>query len=128
MRKNRRDLEIKLSAVIQKLNDNKEFSSHVINNLLNRIEFTKINSIFNISTVDCFNISDAELCLLTNEVRKNILSLSDLNYRIDKKSLLEFVKISEPKLWFDDKEIAASKNLFISYNLYNYKKSWKSFS
>ena len=116
MRKNRRDLEIKLSAVIQKLNDNKEFSSHVINNLLNRIEFTKINSIFNISTVDCFNITDAELCLLTNEVRKNILSLSDLNYRIDKKSLLEFVKISEPKLWFDDKEIAASKNLFISYN------------
>ncbi|GKX65553.1 hypothetical protein [Inconstantimicrobium mannanitabidum] len=116
MHRDRRDLEKILSAVINKLNDNKEFSSKVINNLLNKIEFKKINSIFNLSVIDCFNISTEELCLITFEVRKSILSLSDLNYRVDKKYLLEFVKQSELNLWFEDKEIAASKKLFISYD------------
>lgn len=116
MYRDRRDLEKILSAVINKLNDNKEFSSKVINNLLNRIEFKKINSIFNLSIIDCLNISIDELCLITFEVRKSILSLSDLNYRVDKKYLLEFVKQSELNLWFEDKEIAASNNLSICYN------------
>lgn len=116
MLKDRHELEIMLSDVVHRLNDNKEFSSTVINNLLTRIDFSKISSIFNVSTVECFNITDVELCLLNNEVRKSILSLSDLNYRVDKKYLLEFIKKSVPSLWFDNKEISESRNLFISYS------------